>query len=85
MSTLKETCEALQGFLDTTKDLTNLYDEEQLGRILYSSLLKKPQKDGRVGFGPREIWNTSNEDLIKLVNLLEQDLMAQSRKDSLPK
>ena len=79
MSTLKETCSACGNFLERVKPLTDLYETEDLGKILYSALMHKERGDGLRGFGPRDIWNTSNEELILLLKKLEEDIQSQSK------
>jgi hypothetical protein len=80
MSSLKDVCNSLNSFFENTKDKTQLFGEQgDLGKILYSALLAMKRSDGRVGFGPREIWNISNEDLIKLIEKLEEDVRVQSK------
>lgn len=81
MTTLKETFEAFENFFQNTKNSTNLYKDEDLGKILYSSLLQRKREDGMIGFGPRDIWNTSNEELVHLVKQLEEDILSQSKND----
>jgi hypothetical protein len=68
MTTLSEACEALQAFLKEAQPLTEIFKDEDLGKILYSALLLKERADGRIGFGPRDIWNTSNQELVELLN-----------------
>jgi hypothetical protein len=79
MTTLKETFEAIENFFENTKDSTNLYQNQELGKILYSSLLQRKRDDGLVGFGPRDIWNTDNEELVNLVKQLEADILSQTK------
>ena len=79
MSSLSDACEALKEFALNSKELTDIYGDGDLGKILYGALLLKERKDGFVGFGPRDIWNTSNEDFITLIQKLQEDVRVQSQ------
>ena len=81
MSTLRETYEALESFIENTKNSTDLYQGQELGKIFYSALLQRRREDGLVGFGPRDIWNVPNEELIALVQELEKDILSQAQKN----
>jgi len=79
MSSLNEVCEGFNAFVEEAKLYTDLYEKEEVGKIFYSALLLKERSDGLVGFGPRDIWNTSNEELIKLLKKLREDVRTQAK------
>ena len=79
MNSLNDTCDTLKQFALTIKEFTNLYGDGDLGKILYSALLLKERSDGLVGFGPQDMWNTSNEEIIALVKKLEEDVRVQAK------
>tara|TARA_R100000808_G_scaffold24269_1_gene55487 strand:+ start:18274 stop:18519 length:246 start_codon:yes stop_codon:yes gene_type:complete len=78
MTSLDDTLNAIKEFVEESSQFTNLYGEGDVGKVLYSALLLKERDDGLVGFGPRDIWNTTNEELMGLIKKLGEDVRVQA-------
>ena len=75
---MKQIFQELENFMEAVEPLTSEYKEGHLGRIIYSAMLGLEKGDGRIGFRPPDLWQVSDEDLIKLLKKLEDSIRSRS-------
>jgi len=81
MSSPDKVYEAVKTFIEKSEDLTELYGSD-VGKVIYRALLSKERNDGIVGFGPNDLWNISNEELISLIQKAQEDVRVQAQSKS---
>ena len=70
---------SLDDFFNSAKEHTDIYEGGQIGRAIYSALMLRKGKGGRVELRPRDFWEISNEDLTSLLKDLEEYVRVQSK------
>ena len=81
MSSPSEVLKAIEEFSSACSPLTELYGDD-VGKIIYRALIAQERPDGVRGFGPNDLWNISNQDLISLLKKAIIDVRIQAENKS---
>ena len=75
MKSPKEVYKTIDSLIEDCAEHLDIFAKEEVGQILYIAL-GSIERDGRKGFAPRDLWNTSNEELIKLLEGVKEKILS---------